>query len=524
MNFETTMKRIFTLSILAFACVAAGAQTMYDGINYCESNYYGTARSMAMGNAMTAVGGDLGSIGINPAGSAVAGYSQFTITPGITIASTNASYTPVAYTDFTTSATESQTRFNVPNAGIVINFDSGRNYGLKNYTFGFLANTTNLYHDRMSAGGVNSHTSMMGEMAHYCDGIDCTYLDYNSGYAWQDVLAYKSGMVSTYGGLNDAYIGSTEILFDNGEIGLGGPLNQSYYRTHTGSKTDILFNFGFNINDKLYLGFNLGVPSISYSESINKTEVAVNPKDFSMTMDEKETAFVNGRQRYTLDTDGSGVYGKFGFLWLPVNGLRIGGAVKTPTVYTVTERWMWDAVCNFQNISSELCETPVGEYTYDIVSPFSFNIGVAYTFADRALFSVDWERTDFSSMRFRETDSDFGSNAFGEDNEYISRNAGVTDNIRAGLEYKLTPEFALRAGYSFKQYYERGNCCDITQTGSIGFGYSSPGSFFADCAVRYSKYPENWFYPYDDYVATRSPEINVAKSMMDVVVTLGWRF
>lgn len=79
-------------ALLSLTAVAAGAQTMYDGLTFSQNNYYGTARSIGMGNAMTAVGGDLGSIGINPAGSAVAGYSQFTITPNLTLSSMNSSY------------------------------------------------------------------------------------------------------------------------------------------------------------------------------------------------------------------------------------------------------------------------------------------------------------------------------------------------------------------------------------------------------------------------------------------------
>ena len=63
---EIMRKAMFT-ALLSLAAVAAGAQTMYDGLTFSQNNYYGTARSIGMGNAMTAVGGDLGSIGINPA-------------------------------------------------------------------------------------------------------------------------------------------------------------------------------------------------------------------------------------------------------------------------------------------------------------------------------------------------------------------------------------------------------------------------------------------------------------------------
>ena len=76
------MKKTLFTALLSLTALYAGAQTVYDGLTFSKNEYFGTARSIALGNAMTAVGGDLGSISLNPAGSAVAGYSQFTITPG----------------------------------------------------------------------------------------------------------------------------------------------------------------------------------------------------------------------------------------------------------------------------------------------------------------------------------------------------------------------------------------------------------------------------------------------------------
>ena len=71
------MKKILTLILLAASASGLYAQGLYEGLIFSQNTYYGTARSMALGNAMTAVGGDLGSIVINPAGSAVSSYSQF---------------------------------------------------------------------------------------------------------------------------------------------------------------------------------------------------------------------------------------------------------------------------------------------------------------------------------------------------------------------------------------------------------------------------------------------------------------
>ena len=64
-----TMKRILAAAFLSVMALQAGAQGWTDALNFSENDYLGTARSVGMGNAMTAVGGDLGSLTFNPAGS-----------------------------------------------------------------------------------------------------------------------------------------------------------------------------------------------------------------------------------------------------------------------------------------------------------------------------------------------------------------------------------------------------------------------------------------------------------------------
>ena len=66
-----TMKRILAAAFLSVMALQAGAQGWTDALNFSENDYLGTARSVGMGNAMTAVGGDLGSLTFNPAGSRV---------------------------------------------------------------------------------------------------------------------------------------------------------------------------------------------------------------------------------------------------------------------------------------------------------------------------------------------------------------------------------------------------------------------------------------------------------------------
>ena len=79
-------KHIITFALL-LAGLSAGAQEWQDAYLFSQNSYGGTARSIGLGNAMTALGGDPGSLTFNPAGSSVSSYSQFEFTNGLSIAS-----------------------------------------------------------------------------------------------------------------------------------------------------------------------------------------------------------------------------------------------------------------------------------------------------------------------------------------------------------------------------------------------------------------------------------------------------
>ena len=222
------MKKTFIAISLMFTAIAAGAQTMYDGLTFSQNNYYGTARSIGMGNAMTAVGGDLGSIGINPAGSAVNNFSQFTISPNVTISSMNASWSayPVNGTDtYTNEINRKLSRFTMPNVGVTINSKTGRRSGLVGVTYGFVINTTNNFAGQMMTGGRNDKTSYQSSIAVDADGFDIDFLngfldadgksidDWSNAYhhaddrglyaPWNVIANAQAGSIANYGEADD---------------------------------------------------------------------------------------------------------------------------------------------------------------------------------------------------------------------------------------------------------------------------------------------------------------------------------
>lgn len=576
------MKRTIFTALLSLTAIAAGAQTMYDGLNYSQNNYYGTARSIGMGNAMTAVGGDLGSIGINPAGSAVAGYSQFTITPNLTISSMNASYSayPVGGADrFTNEQNKRLTRFSMPNIGLTFNWKTGNGSGLKAITYGLVVNGTNNFTGKMLAGGRNDKTSYQSAIAVAADGYDMDFLngysidkdgkrvdrgwDYPYYYGddfqndpnkgkfapWNVIANAQAGSIANYGDTDDPsyywrYKATTEGYSNTGEkdangnyiydIFLAGPLNQAYSRNITGSKYDVLFNVGFNFGDTFFVGANLGVTSLNYNYDECYKEAAENPSAFEIDFGDKgKTCFSDYRTRYSYTADGSGVFGKIGFLWRPVDGLRVGAAVQTPTIMEINERWIQDVNLNYTDASfNGSAKTPEGEYSYRLRSPYRLNAGAAFTFAGMALVSADYEMTDYSTMKFMSKDGGWSNDTFSSLNDQIRNCMGVSHMVRIGAEFKPLPEIAVRASYNFTttpEYVYEGNSKtklnDRINAFSVGLGYSSNGSFFADIAARMTMLADEYISPYADYLSDlASPMILNKRDIYNVTATIGWRF
>ena len=540
-------KTAITFLLASMTCVAMSAQTAYDALRYSENNYEGTARSVAMGNAFTALGGDLGAVTINPAGSAVAKYSQITITPGLTF-STNTVQGVSPYADgslpyFERQMKSSMTKFALPNIGITYNWETGRSSGLKNMSFGFVVNRTNSWNQDIYASGTNSTTSFMGAVATTSSGLPADGLaaqDAWDYYDWRSVTGYQSGMISPFGGFNDEYVGASEGIYENDEgydIALAGPIEQTYGRSVNGTKDEYVINIGANISDFLYLGANLGITAFDYNDTWYFKESAIDPADFEIGLDGGETIYFDSmRYKNGYTASGSGFFGKFGFILTPGFGLRIGGAVSTPVLNVIDETWFEEGQTDFSDSRyNASAYSPTGSYRYSMRSPLRANFGVAYTLMNLAVLSVDYEFADYGQMRY--STDDYDREYFETVNDEIREQLGISHALRAGIEVKPVSSLAIRAGYGLttgaQKYDSWGNALksDKTQNISFGLGYSSKGSFFADLAVRTTLLPDEYIMPYEDYIFDSDGyvleyvlELRNNRSLWKALLTIGFRF
>ena len=543
-----TMKKILAAVFLLGIALHAGAQGWADALTFSENDYLGTARSVGMGNAMTAVGGDLGSLTFNPAGSAVASYSQFTITPGLSFSTVTAQGSLVgdsgSFIGFEDKYKTRNGRFGLPNFGAMMVYNTRNRSGLKRVSFGVVGNVTHDYNNRLRASGTNSSTTLAGSLASQADGWSTEVLSgsfwQKGGPSWETLAGYQGGLFSPLP--NNTYVGLTERQLDNGKVVLADNIGQYYGLQRKGSKYDLLMNFGLDFSDKFYVGANIGITSMSYRYDETRSEEALSGGNYP-------SGFQSLRTRYAYYDDGTGLYAKFGFIARPFSGLRIGAAIQTPTLMQIRESYSLDArsVANGVEMSQA---SPQDDWYYNVTAPLRVNAGVAYTIGQLALISADYEYTDYRGMKITPAFDDAYYYDFSDANRDIEDFLGPVHAIRLGAEIKPAPSLALRVGYNLTTGAQYNTLSDsdrvvavtsdgrkeqLKSTASFGIGYSSPGSFFMDLAVRFQYLPNEYFTPYwyyyydsgdnmhvDNGVVT--PEVCAQSALCNALLTLGWRF
>ena len=517
------MKKIITLFLSLTVAAGLFAQTADDALNIAQEYYEGTARSMAMGNAFTALGGDLGAIGINPASSGVFRCSQITFSPSLTTSRSASSY-------LGNSSSARNTGFTISNFGTVLTFDTGNYTGLLNYNFGVVYNKSNSFRSIMRAAGTTSNSSMLSSLASGLEGIYWEDIDlektsnpYTSSYAsWPAILAWNTYVLaplSTLGGkyadVNDSYLASTENYNEaTDELQIGGPLDQKFNRKTYGSNEQYSFNFGGNISDMFYFGVNLNCHAINQTIEEYYEEVAQSSALF-------QDGFVSMDNSFWLRTQGTGINFKFGAIVTPFAGLRLGATVSTPTWYTLTDEWDYTMNTAFNNGNSYTEYSPTGTYSYKLTAPMRWSVGAAYTAAGFGLLSVDYESVNYAGTVLKDYNGNYG--IFSDENNYMAGSFTNAHILRVGAELRLGERIALRGGY--QNYSPAVKGAASRNAWSAGIGFNLGQSATLDFAWTKLASQSDNFQLYDEYSGYVSvPQGINTHSLSKVVCTLGFKF
>ena len=181
------MKKITMIALAMFTAVGAGAQTIYDATNIAQKELNGTARFVGMGGAMGALGGDISTIGTNPAGIGIYRSNDAMLTFGYSMTGTESNYVG---NKFETN----KNRWSFDNAGFVIASKIGNHTPLRYVNFGFNYHKSKSFYKNMTMQGLmgsidNQYVSQVRSMAQ--QATDAAYAFYHRPqYDYPDQGAY----------------------------------------------------------------------------------------------------------------------------------------------------------------------------------------------------------------------------------------------------------------------------------------------------------------------------------------------
>lgn len=559
MRFQVMKKSILVQAML-LASASAVAQSSIDAYNLSQNDLRGTARFMSMAGAFTALGGDISTLNQNPAGIGVYRGSDVGLTLDINMMNSKTS-------GIGSPSSWSNTHADVNNFGYVGTFNLG-NSVMQTFSWGVSYGRRNSFERHYRGGGAALQTSLSNYVAYLSDGIDSYDMNFNesqnynpyrdSDINWLSILSYSGGIINPIyttnplfnpnlpaGEDNPEYLPTTmyEGLFEYGtQDGKIKPTTGSagFSVSEKGYVDEYSINFGGNLANVIYWGLGLGITDLSFEQQITYDESlqgANIPRLDKTGIEEGDCDFELANYR---KISGTGVNVKFGLIYKPVNEFRIGFAIHSPTYYSLRTTYTADLSFGASNGYKQDQYTDVADYNWNLKSPWRMMVGVAGVIGGRGILSADYEYQAYRDMK---TSYDYGD--FDDYNSDIQAYFKSTNTLRLGAEFRVTPRFSIRAGYSYSSSAVKNEVADnnmevytsgcnpaytlnnATSYVTAGIGYRI-GGFYADLAYAYKHLTSTWhgftsYVEYDDYW-TDGPQAKVTTNSNHLVVTLGYKF
>ncbi len=502
----------------------------------------GTARSMGMGGAFTSLGADMASFGVNPAGFGMYKRNEISATLGTGIAKAK-NYNAYNSGDnlkaqfainnigFATNIYEGTGKLTAINFAFGYNKVADYNYDVNYYGNPDVSSLADAFADIANANGlvINSDNRIADERGYY---------DYDMNpYYWGAVMAYKGGLINR--GANGWY---------PDEIAPGAQMSQYTNLKSRGSAGEFSFAIGFNFSNIVYLGASLDIQSISRKQTIYYSEYIDYEKGTPIDSSVYPYLLRDFEFGQSMKVNGSGVGAKFGIVVRPVEALRIGFAVHTPSYYSINYRYEgsldsaarsigsnpygWDVENGYVYASED---TPIlqdgGDYRWKFTTPTRLLAGISYSVGPYAVFSVDYQYDAYRAVELNYAPVDTGYT-----NEVFKYGLKGVHTLRTGIEAKPLPWLSLRVGGGFNSRVLRNeyNFVAFSEPVADNMWYASAGLGFRlgevtsiDLAYQYrnTRYSDYYsFYTQIGDTPNHSPVYGLDLIKHNIALTFAFRF
>jgi long-subunit fatty acid transport protein len=417
----------------------------YIGAQLATEDLNGTARYVGMGGAMEALGADISTIGTNPAGIGLFRRSQVSGSFGLVIQSDGKSFGDGSKT----SASFDQIGFVYSQRTGMSSFINMAFNFHKNRNFNHVLSAVNAAVNGSSQNRQTTIKAITGDLEAYPFGenaVDNLYLE-------SRMIDDGSGYVYTVDA--DGYI---------------------FNRAQTGYIGEYDINLSGNINNRVYLGLTVGFKDVHY--------------DSYTVYEEALASYFDPNMNYVMMTDnheitGAGYDFKAGIIVRPIeeSPFRLGLSVASPTFYKLTTKnystILYDETNNGIVYTKTADTNDKADFRFN--TPWKFGLSAGHTINNELALGVSYEYADYSTNDMRVI-TGTGYDWYGDyyDNSdsdplmkaHTKRTLKGVSTIKAGAEYKIDKNVAVRVGYNYvSPMYKTDGVRDLT--------LNSPGAYMA---------------------------------------------
>ncbi|WP_159801907.1 outer membrane protein transport protein [Flavobacterium sp. MK4S-17] len=461
------MKKYLLFAFFILSAVSLYAQrdenTAADAVRYAIDNMNGTARFRSMSGAFGAVGGDVSSMTVNPAGSAIYNFNSGTGSLTSYNISNNSNY-------FGTKSKENDNAFELNQLGAVFVFNNTNpDSFMQKFTLGFNYDNTNNFDNSIFSKGVNPTNSINNYFLSYAngfDGVQAPSVSTLENSYFEDLpFGYQQAYLGYYGFVINPNTDPAGLPYvANGPN--GGNYYQENYLQTSGYNGKVALSFATQLKQRLYLGANINVHFTDYIQTTSIFEDTNNPN-------------VTGLQSIRFNTEkytyGGGVSFNLGAIYKVTEQFRAGVAYESPTWLTLQNEvtqslrsYCPECSTNNDTFIVNPQVTMVSD-DYTIKTPSKWTGSLAYIFGRSGLLSVDASIKDYSKTEYK-------SSRYNGLNDQLSDQLGYAAEVRVGGEVRIK-NVSLRGGYRFEQSpYENGRTMGDLWGLSGGLGFSFGGS------------------------------------------------
>jgi hypothetical protein len=479
-----------------------------DALRFSRTDYGSSARFKGLGNAQMSLGGDISSIGGNPAGLGMFTKSEFSLTPEF-----NNTKVPLTYLGQKTESSKNQ--LNLNQAAIVwynpVVKPKGANLdkGLVSVVYGIGYNRNNDFYAENNFAGRSTGSSIADAFGQQANGFSPNNLGSSAG------LAYDSYLIDRNSATSNQYTPTTSLNND-----------QSQSEIRQGSTSELNFAAGLNFSNKFYLGGSIGFVNVRYiSDKLYNENGSITGyiPDPTNTQDVNHPAIgetYSLAYRTNQNTTGSGINARLGLIYKPVNEVRLGATFQAPTWMHLEEDYAEVLDADFSGGTRVINDIVNSNFNYNLRTPYKGSFGASVILAKSLLLSADLDYVDYGTTKL--SVSDGYRDIIDENNVYIKENYTNAINYRVGAEYKID-KISLRAGYGLNgspYKTDDENKFDVKYySGGIGYRVNA---YYVDLAYQRTETTNTFSaYELEDF---NEPIASGKVSRNNVFLTLGVRF